>query len=78
MGVDSSTGVGNDACTIQVIKVETPDYYVQVATYKNDMIKPNEFAQVVAKMSSRYNEAFLVLENNEARNRASSSRRIMV
>lgn len=66
MGVDSSTGVGNDACAIQVIKVVNAEHFEQVATYKNDKIKPYEFAQVIAKMSSRYNEAFMVLENNEA------------
>lgn len=65
MGVDSSTGVGNDSCTIQVIKIINADRYEQVAAYKNDKIKPYEFAQVVANMSSRYNEAFMVLENND-------------
>lgn len=65
MGVDSSTGVGNDYCTIQVIKILNQDLFEEVAVYKNNKIKPYEFAQVIAKLSSRYNEAYMVIENND-------------
>jgi hypothetical protein len=65
MGVDTSTGVGNDSSTIQVIKIANKDRYEQVAVYKNDKIKPYEFARVVAMLSTRYNEAYMVLENND-------------
>lgn len=65
MGVDSSTGVGNDFCVIQVLKINSKDSYEQVAVYQNNKIKPYEFANVIAILSSRYNEAQMVLENND-------------
>ena len=65
MGVDSSTGVGNDYCTVQIIKILNQDLFEEVAVYKNNKIKPYEFAQVIAKLSSRYNEAYMVIENND-------------
>ena len=65
MGVDSSTGVGNDYCTVQIIKILNQDLFEEVAVYKNNKIKPYEFAQVIAKMSSRYNEDYMDIENKE-------------
>ena len=50
MGVDSSTGVGNDYCTVQIIKILNQDLFEEVAVYKNNKIKPYEFAQVIAKL----------------------------
>ena len=65
MGVDSSTGVGNDYCTVQVLKVVNKDLFEEVAVYKNNKIKPYEFANVISRLSSRYNEAYMVIENND-------------
>lgn len=65
MGVDSSTGVGNDYSTIQVLKVVNKDRYEEVACYKNNKIKPYEFALTISKLSSRYNEAYMIIENND-------------
>lgn len=65
MGVDSSTGVGEDFCAIQILKILNKDLYEQVAVYKNNKIKPIEFANVVNKLSIRYNNALMIVENND-------------
>ena len=65
MGVDSSTGVGQDDCAFQVLKIVNKELYEQVAVYKNNKIKPYEYAAVVAEASERYNNCLMVVENND-------------
>lgn len=65
MGVDSSTGVGQDYCAFQVLKIVNKDLYEQVAVYKNNKIKPYEYAKVIAEVSERYNNALMIVESND-------------
>lgn len=65
MGVDCSTGVGSDYSVIQVIKINNRDSYEQVALYKNNKLKPFEFAEKIALLCSMYNDAYMILENND-------------
>lgn len=65
MGVDSSTGVGNDSSSIQIIQIYNRDEYEQVLSYSNNKIKPSEFARIVAELSYRYNNAMMVVESND-------------
>lgn len=65
MGADSSTGVGQDYCAFQILKVLDKDHYEQVCVYKNNKIKPVEYAKVIAETSTAYNNAALVIENND-------------
>jgi hypothetical protein len=65
MGVDSSTGVGQDFCAFQVLKIVTKELYEQVAVYKNNKIKPEEYAAIVAATSEWYNNCLMIVENND-------------
>lgn len=65
MGVDSASGTGLDYATIQVWKLESKERFVQVACYHNNTIEPGHFSRVVVEVSKWYNEALMILENNE-------------
>ena len=65
MGVDCSTGVGNDYCAVQILKISNKNCYEQVAVYKNNNIKDYEFAKVLDILSKRYNEALMIIEIND-------------
>lgn len=60
---DVAEGVGGDFSTIQVMDVtELP--YIQVATFKDNLIKTAIFANVINTIGSAYNNALVVVENN--------------
>lgn len=65
MGVDSSTGVGNDSCTIQVLKINSSSSFEEVAVFTDNKIKPEIFASRIAEISYMYNDALMILENND-------------
>jgi hypothetical protein len=65
MGVDSSTGVGQDYCAFQVLKIVNHDLYEQVCVFKHNKIKPVDYAQIIAKTSEAYNNAMMIVENND-------------
>lgn len=60
MGIDVSTGTGNDYSSVQVMDVEN---YEQVAEYKGQMATKT-FGQLIKKIALYYNEAFVVIECN--------------
>jgi hypothetical protein len=61
---DVSRGKGLDYSTFQVIDIsEMP--YKQVATYRNNMIVPTEFAEVVNRIGNYYNTASVLVEIND-------------
>lgn len=63
--VDSSNGVGLDYTVCNVIDItETP--YKQVAIFRDDKTPPQAAAITVDRLSRRYNEALVVVENNHA------------
>jgi hypothetical protein len=59
-GVDCSKGSGNDSSAIEIIDVEN---YEQVAEY-NAFVSTPEFARVIKKLATFYNQAFVVIESN--------------
>lgn len=63
--VDVSKGRGRDYSTVTIIDV-TEKPFRQVATFRNNIISPLIFPNVVAKMGMAYNEAMIVVENNDA------------
>lgn len=65
MGVDSASGTGKDYAVIQVLRLHSADKFEQVATYADNTIDAEHFAIVVADISAYYNNAVIIIENNE-------------
>lgn len=64
MTVDVSKGVGQDYSTFNIIDV-TARPFKQVATYRNNRISPILFPNVIHKYAKAYNNAYVVVENND-------------
>ena len=65
MMVDVSKGRGQDYSTFTVIDI-TNGEFEQVATYRNNLISPLIFPDIIVKIAKIYNEAMLLIENNDA------------
>ena len=65
MTVDVSKGRGQDYSTFNVIKM-SDDGFQQVCTYRNNLISPMLFPDVIVKVASLYNNALVIIENNDA------------
>jgi len=65
LGVDSAKGTGKDYSVIQVLKIVNEHEIVQVAMYRDNKIEANDFAQVVISVSKFYNDAYMMVENND-------------
>jgi hypothetical protein len=65
LGVDSAKGTGNDYSVIQILKIVDQYEIYQVAVYRNNVISAHEFAQTVIGISELYNNAYVMLENND-------------
>lgn len=65
MGVDSAMGVGGDYSVVQVVRVLQKGEYRQVAVYRRNTIRPEDFAGVVHDISAMYNSAMYIIENND-------------
>lgn len=61
--IDVSEGVGKDYSTIQVIDISEKPFH-QVFVYRNNLISPWEFPIFIKQIATRYNDAFVVVENN--------------
>lgn len=61
VGCDVAAGVGKDASCCEVFCLETNE---QVAEYINDRIDPEAFALIVKDISTEFNMAYTVVENN--------------
>lgn len=67
VAADVAEGVGLDSSTAIVIDLTrflSNRLIEVVAVYENNRIPPEEFASVLASIGNRYNEAFIVNENN--------------
>lgn len=64
IGVDTAKGIGGDYSVCQVIDI-TAYPFKQVAVYRNNTIRPREFGNVVNDLGVKYNDAFLMIENND-------------
>ena len=61
--VDVAKGRGMDHSTFTVIDVSTKPFE-QVATYRDSMISPMLFPDIINKYVRTYNEALVIIENN--------------
>lgn len=67
MTVDVSKGIGQDYSTFNVIDISTKPFK-QVAVYRNNNISPILFPVIIYKYAVLYNEAYVVIENNDQGN----------
>src|SRR5210317_1666046 len=65
MTVDVSKGRGQDFSTFNVIDISTRPFK-QVAVYRNNLISPLLFPNIIYKIGKVYNEAMAVVESNDA------------
>ena len=64
MTVDVSKGRGQDYSTFTVIDI-TEGVFKQVATYRDNMISPMIFPDIIIKIAKQYNDALVIIENND-------------
>jgi len=64
IGVDSAEGIGSDFSVVQVLKINNSKDIVQVAKYSNNFIDAYNFSKIVIAISKYYNDAELMIENN--------------
>ena len=62
--VDVAKGVGGDYSTFNIIDTTTRPFK-QVAVYRNNRISPILFPNIIAKTCKAYNDAYVVVENND-------------
>ena len=65
MTVDVAKGRGLDYSTFSVIDL-TVRPFKQVAVYRNNRISPILFPDIIYKMAKAYNEAYVIIESNDA------------
>tara|TARA_Y100000004_G_scaffold82758_1_gene92783 strand:+ start:11998 stop:13575 length:1578 start_codon:yes stop_codon:yes gene_type:complete len=64
MTVDVSKGRGQDYSTFSVIDI-TSRPFKQVCTYRDNMISPLLFPDIIVHAAKNYNEAIVIVENND-------------
>lgn len=64
LGVDTCMGLGKNYSVVQVLKIVHERCIKQVAVYRCNTIPPHDFAQVCISISKYYNEAYMMIENN--------------
>jgi hypothetical protein len=64
MTVDVSKGRGQDYSTFSVIKVEK-EKFKQVCVFRDNMISPMIFPDIIVRVAKLYNEAIVLIENND-------------
>ena len=62
--VDVSKGRGQDYSTLSVFDIST-EPFKQVATYRDNHISPLLYPNIIYKIAKSYNNAFVVIENND-------------
>jgi len=65
LGVDTAKGTGKDYSVIQVLRIKNEFDVEQVAIYRNNLIRPHDFAQVCVSVAKYYNNAHMMVENND-------------
>lgn len=64
MGVDTARGVGGDYSAFTVLDVTEAPYKL-VAKYRDNKIAPMLFPNIVAKVGTDYNKAYIIVEIND-------------
>lgn len=62
--VDVAKGVGGDYSTFNIIDITTRPFE-QVCVYRNNRVSPILFPNLIYKYAKNYNEAYVVVENND-------------
>jgi hypothetical protein len=65
MLVDVAKGRGQDYSTFNIIDTSVSPFR-QVVTYRDNLISPLLFPDVIYKYANMYNKALVVIENNDA------------
>jgi intein/homing endonuclease len=65
LGVDSAKGTYSDYSVVQVLKIKSEFDIEQVAKYRFNGISPQDFSQVCIGISDYYNQAYMMVENND-------------
>ena len=63
--VDVAKGRGQDYSTFTVVDISSRPFK-QVAVYRNNLISPILFPDIIYKYAMLYNEAYVIIENNDA------------
>jgi hypothetical protein len=62
--VDVAKGVGGDYSTFNIIDTSSTPFE-QVCVYRNNKISPILFPNIIAKYATTYNNAYVIVENND-------------
>lgn len=65
LGVDVGKGTQRDSSVIQVVQIDNQQSLKQVAFYRSNQIAPHDFAQVCTSVAKYYNNAYMMVENND-------------
>ena len=65
MCVDVSKGRGQDYSTFNIIDVST-EIFEQVCTFRDNLISPMLFPDIIHKYAVMYNSAYVLIENNDS------------
>ncbi len=66
VGIDTAEGTGNDHTSIEVWDVTDPNKKIEVASYLDDKVRPDQAAKLAAKIGVMYNKAFIIPEKNSS------------
>ena len=64
VAADTGKGRGQDHSALSVIDVTTKPFE-QVATFRDNLISPLIYPNVIWRLAQRYNDAFVIVENND-------------
>jgi terminase large subunit-like protein len=65
ISVDTGKGTSRDSSVIQVLKINSKRSVEQVAVYRSNTISTANFSEICISVSQMYNEAEIMLENND-------------
>jgi hypothetical protein len=65
MTVDVAKGRGQDFSTFSIFDVTTKPYK-QVATFRDSLISPLIFPDIIYRMARKYNDSYIIVESNDA------------
>ena len=65
LGVDTGKGTGRDYSVIQVLWIKDEYDLEQVAVYRSNQIRPHDFSQVAVSVAKFFNNAHMMVENND-------------
>lgn len=64
MTVDTARGRGADYSAFSVVDITSVPFQ-QVATYRNNLVSPLTFPDVIYKIGKAYNDAYMIVESND-------------